>query len=483
MARNRSFRILLITQAVCLASALALVGGCDSKSDTSQNDDSKIRHLADNDSALSVESLPRTRPEKQLDQAEQTRILDSIEQDIKAKNYGVAENALKDHLHDHPRSARAVAMTGHIAFAKGEPEQAIKLLERAARITRRFGGQSGETSSSSYEEQAAEFMAASDQWQRAIDRFRDLALDSPNEDRIRRKLADLLNSRGYRFEGNEHVREMCLRSGATPRELQGLASPVRSYTGLSEKPDVNDRDSILQLGELNAARGLYGEGDIDDAIALYEQSELVARRDLEAMAFYGQLLIESGRSKEFQQLLAKTNTTIQPYPAYWMALGRWAIMRDDPAAAVRCYAEAVLREPGDVQANQRLAEALHASNKTELAEKFESRVKQIGEILSLVKTLAAQSTPDSDLIDEVATKLSALSREREAIAWRQLAILQSDSADDAMKELNERKKQLLETQDQEMDESVRQEILCGLKLGEYSMANLDLEIRALRLGG
>ena len=59
------------------------------------------------------------------------------------------------------------------------------------------------------------------------------------------------------------------------------------------------------------------------------------------------MLLESQQFEAFQRWLVDAEEGCRRYPAYWMALGGWAIRQQQPRQAVRLFGEAILREPGE----------------------------------------------------------------------------------------------------------------------------------------
>ncbi|NND96276.1 MAG: hypothetical protein HKN47_02975, partial [Pirellulaceae bacterium] len=401
--------------------------------------------------------------------AESMPTISLIQQKINAKDFELADRLLQKYLVTHPDDAVAVSLAAETALGKGDVGQAILLLDSAAELDA--------DNLQRYSRRAAEMLASVGDWQAAIDRLTALVTDDPDNDDLRRQLATWLNERGYRFDANEHVRQLCLRGGATPRELQGLVSPTRSYTGFTSKPDIHDAAEMTRLGPLNVARGLFSEGDAREAMELLKNSDLIRHRDPAAVAFYGQVLIDLQQQTEFQQWLQDVDQSSERYPAYWIALGGWAMEQREFPVAVRCFAEAVLREPGDVAANQRITHALLAVDDQETAQKFELRNKQINQSLQLTKKLLGELQLDPQAIGELAQLLSDASRPSESLAWYQVAAERMGSPPAAMQQIDQARKRLTQVA---QSQTLKRALVCGLDLNDYPLDHVQDVLAAAR---
>ena len=377
---------------------------------------------------------------------------------IQTRQLDDAALLVQERLVQRPDDGDLVALSAHVAYASGRPIEAVQLLDAAVDLESVTG--------KNYAEQAAEVLASTGRWEEAISRFKGLVAESPDNDDLRRKLADLLNARGFRFDGNEQVRELCRRGGAAPRELQGLASPTRSYAGLGSKPDVSDAKAMKKIGRLNAARGLFSEGDLDDAIVALQDSDLVKKKDPAAYALLGQILQQAQRFDLFAQWLKDVPNDSQRYPEYWMAIGGWATQNRQFESAVHCFGEAIVREPGDAAANLRMTAALRSAGNEKAAKLFDQRNKQINQILQRVKFLLGETDPDPAAIFELSQKLSNAGRPLESVAWYQLGAERLGGSEAAIQKVAAMRNQVIAA---EGLPAARSAWLCGLSLSDYSL--------------
>ncbi len=376
---------------------------------------------------------------------------------MEAGNLHQAQRDLQAYLLGHPNDPRALVLAAQLASARGEIDEAVSLLDAAADHSADRGPY--------LKSQAGVLLAQAQRWQDAITRLEAVVDEHPDLDVARHELVELLNQRGFRFDANEHVRELCRRNEATLDELRGLIVPARSHTGFSEKPDVGDREQVERLGPMNVARAVFGAGDVQDAATALKGSRVLRENHPAAVAFYGQVLLESQQFDAFQSWLQRASPECQRYPAYWMALGGWAMHQRDHPSAVRMFAEAILREPGDLAANDRMTQTLSAAGFTEESEQFRQRGVDIDLLIRHTKELLLDPNGLKS-VNEISPLLNRIGRPLESLAWYRLALVEMGSPPDAMRNLDEAMARMSQT---EFQDSLRQTRLCGIDLTQFPL--------------
>lgn len=298
----------------------------------------------------------------------------------------------------------------------------------------------------------------------AIDSLEALHREYPDFDVAHHELVSLLNQRGFRFDANEHVRQLCRRGKSRPEELRGLMFPTRSFTGLTERPSVDDAAVIRRYGALNVALAMYSEGDVKDASQVLGTSLLVLEKHPAAVALYGQTLIESQQFGKFQDWLSDVGTEPKRYPAYWMALGGYAMRERKFDIAVRQFAEAVLREPGDLAANDRMTQALAAGGHREAHERFRRRGVLIDRLMTLTRQVFVQARLEPREVVEISQLLTDAGRPLPALAWYRIALQAMGSNASAMRKLDEA---LAMVDEDDFQSSNRVALLCGVDLNQF----------------
>ncbi|QEG02447.1 ASPIC and UnbV [Stieleria maiorica] len=364
--------------------------------------------------------------------------------------------AVQAHLLRYPDDAGAMVLASGVLNGQGRVDEAVTMLDSAARLSAEEGWK--------WRQRAASMLTRAQRWQEAIDRLESLLEERGELDDVRHELVAILNRRGFRFDANEHVRKLCRQGRASADELRGLMFPARSFAGLTEKPSVEDVERNRTLGELNVARAMYGEGDVKDASRVLETSRLVAQRHPEAMAFYGQMLIESQRYEVFDDWLGRVPPESQRYPGYWMALGGWAMRQREFDRAVGQFAEAVLREPGDLATTDRIRQALSAGGHRSESERFRARGVLIDRSRTITRQLFSGAAFDPAAIDELSRLLTDAGRPLEALAWYRIALMKMGSPAGAVRQLD----QALAMAEQDgFERDNRQKVLCGIDVTRF----------------
>ena len=371
----------------------------------------------------------------------------------------------KEHLVGNPEDAQAMVIAAQAHHLEGDTGQAIELLNAAS--------ERWPENRANLQARVANLLAEQQRWQEAIDRLRSVLKTDPEMENARRSLAAMLNLRGFRFDANQQVLELCRRGGATPEELRGLIWPARTFVTFSEKPDVSSPKEIERLGVMSAARALYGQGDLRDALTALNRSSLIESKDPAAYAFFGQVLIEAQQFDRIPDWIASTPQACTRYPAYWMAMGGWALHLGEHDIAVRMFAEAVQREPGDPAAVHRLTQALDAVGNTKQADAFRERSEQLNQLMQIAKVVFENPSAGPKNISDLSSMLGKLGRPFEALAWHRLALARFGANPTAMKQLEDQVARVRLTEQNDPD-YLRSVVLLGLDLSRYPVETARL---------
>ncbi len=403
--------------------------------------------------------------------AEEEARVDSLRQ-IRER---VAENEFDDahelvakHLQDFPEDPQAMALGAQTYAARDELETSLELIDKAAELW--------PENRQELHIDAADLLGKADRWNDAISRLEAVLESEPNYHRVRHTLVTMLNARGFRFDANEQARVLCRNGGgATAEELLGLINPTSVMVALEEKPDPIVPATIEKHGVMNVARALFDQGDVKAALATLEASDLIADNDPSAMAFHGQLLLESEQPDAFKKWLDAAKPALERYPSYWIAMGGGALQQQKNEAAVRMFAEAILREPGDSTAHEKMTQALGAADQQDAAERFEKRNEQLDQISQLTQKILSSPDRSTEMMTELTNLLSDVGRPMEALAWREMAMMQfgtnsqsPGAGEAAMYEMHDKRQALLK-QEQQQPEELRKKLLCDLALDEFPL--------------
>lgn len=316
------------------------------------------------------------------------------------------------------------------------------------------------------EAQAADCIAGSGDAEGAIFRFKKIVQRSPDFDQGRRRLAELLNLRGYRFDANEQLRYLAGRTPLQFEELRGFLFPSLPWVDVSAKPDIGNPNEILSMGVLNAAIALRAKGDVRDALSLLAQSDLYAQGDPSALSLYGWTLADSQQYDQLQQWMAQADHSWERYPEYWLAAGGLALHENDEAA-VACFAEAIRREPSLVEAHNGLVQALEAAGQPKLAETFGERVKLVLQSQWLIREIVDNKAQLQGPVMKLAGLLKEQGRAIESLAWQEFMILEMSPNAPQLQVIRDYKSKVLQTMPSGCDEA---KMLCNLDDTKFKSA-------------
>jgi tetratricopeptide (TPR) repeat protein len=368
-----------------------------------------------------------------------------------------ANRSVQDYLLRSPNDPDAMVLAAQVSSIRGRIDQAVGLLDSAAKLSPQQGKY--------WRARAALMLAQAERWEEAISRLESLVAADPEFDEARLRLADVLNLRGFRFDANQHVRRLCQRTGATPDQLRGLMVPARSHLVFAEKPDIDDIAQVEKAGPLSVARALLSEGDVREAYQALRRSRLVEQRNPCALALYGQLLLAAQEFEAFEDWLGDAEVECRRYPSYWLAVGGWAMRQQQYDAAVRMFAEAVLREPGDAEANRRLVQALAAAGQTEASERFRQRCSQMDDLIELSKQILVDPRAHRQEIFELVQRLQNVGRMIESLGWYRVGAQLTGASPEALPSMAQIRQMVAQ-----LDEAkLQRQLLCDIDLSDFPL--------------
>ncbi|MCY2992254.1 MAG: FG-GAP-like repeat-containing protein [Planctomycetota bacterium] len=168
--------------------------------------------------------------------------------------------------------------------------------------------------------------------------------------------------------------------------------------------------------------GAYALRHNQTALTIERLRPVVAAKPdwLDAQAMLGRSLLDSGDDEAFVAWLRQLPEAAQEHDEVWAIRGLLERREKRPRVAVRCFWEAVRRNPNHVGANYQLVRQLTALGESTLAQPFLERVTQL-QILDGLVTRIGRERRNAKAMQEAAEITERLGRRWEAYGWSQLA--------------------------------------------------------------
>lgn len=436
-------RILTTYRDIALAVCLILSSGCDRS--TRQSDDGT-------DVSPVVDPTRPTVP-----------TIQDARRAINAGQVDQAEKIARELLIADPSNLDAGLVLAGLAVRRSDSNEAAAVLLRLA--------ESHPEKQHLLQAQAAEYLYQNNNPDRAIEILSNVVENQPGQLDIRRRLAEILNSRGLRFDANEHLRHLAGRMTLTPRELTALINPLLTWASFSEKPSIDDLEFISRQGMLNVVAALRANGDVRDALTVLRESELLKRNHPAAVAMHGWLLTANQDFDSAQQwAAANAHDECRRYPAYWLAMGN-LMLHLKRESAVMCFIEALRLEPGATEALTGLSQSLAGLNRSDLEAAVQQRQKAINESQALAYHLGSSEQPNPALAIEIGRVLTSIGRPIESLAWQESIYSMVDAAAPELEVLRQHKSKVLEQLPGGQNRSL---IVCGIDSDSFTSVDSDL---------
>lgn len=272
-----------------------------------------------------------------------------------------------------------------------------------------------------YNEAARALVFHLNQPSRAELMYRNVLKISPNHRAAVEGMADLLGLSARRWEAIpylvdlvrlghfrvEHLTLLGTENGAHP-------SPDLWKQWLEQQPDE-------PLGHLAWAWHTADGGNRDEVIEHLRKAIGVNPQLVEAHALLGSLLMKGGRLDEMHDWHAKLPRMAEAHPVIWTVRAQWAQQCGGTASAIRCYAEAIQRNPNLRDANYQIGQLLHTLDEPLLAAPFLKRSQQLQELSARESVLLHSEHTSLAPIRRFADQLLVLGRLWEAWGWSRIA--------------------------------------------------------------
>jgi predicted Zn-dependent protease len=305
--------------------------------------------------------------------------------------------------------------------------------------------------------QTAEWLVLQGHWREAEKRYRTLLGEVSDPSMVQRMLAQLLLRQGRRLEAAVYLHELCRVGNIEESELRSLLISLHPFSGEEAS------DESAPIGPLGRARYQIGQGDWDAAMG--ELDQVRSRRPIES-ALRGRILAHHQDYESLGEWVTDAPESAKEFADYWFAMGVYEANRGNHRAAVRSFCSVVLDDQTDAAAYRRMSESLLELDAEAEAQEALNRAGLIEQTQLIGERLTDDSDRDTLAMSKLSDLLDQLQRPLEALAWRAVKTVYSQSLSEQgvmekLREINRTRMQRLEAGDFEASESF---ILCDIDL-------------------
>lgn len=319
-------------------------------------------------------------------------------------------------LRSEPTSSRGLVVSGLACVALKNPTAAYQYLMRVSDSDRTLLGvaqrQLGEIALD------AGRISEAEAWLR---KAREAAPDDPM---VLDQLIYLLTLEGRTWEARSLIFDQ-FRAGRVNSNYVTLISNRKS--SLANAKDFARRClSVVPndlLPNLPVAIEAWRDNQLEKVIELTEAILRKHPESVDAASLLFNVFVETGDFDKAERVHARLPVTSEDRPDVWVGRGILAEKQGQLTSAVRCFGEALRRDPNTARANLHLAQSLTQLGLTKVAEPFADRANRLAKL----QPLLAVNLSELDLgkIRSIVEQLESLGRDWEAAAWCHLILLET----------------------------------------------------------
>ncbi len=251
----------------------------------------------------------------------------------------------------------------------------------------------------------------------------------PEDRLVDRKMVNLLQLQGRRWEAGQYLRRIVDSGTATEFDLMSLIDLTQPLDARKEIQDLLSRPGHDASVELGLGFWELHENRMPEAKEIFARVASVPSSPAMAWVGLGLVLSNERDLDGLQDWYAQKPEKVEAYPEYWIVIGRWARDQGNTNSAIRCFWEALRRDSGNIEAINQVALLLSADQQTELAKKYHERLANKQSAHQTLQRLSA-GVRDPVLLERFFDQLTALNFHAEAMAWKVYSSkLQQVSAD------------------------------------------------------
>lgn len=251
--------------------------------------------------------------------------------------------------------------------------------------------------------------------------LRKLLQRDPSHNLAHYRLAFLLNITGRRWEAQSHLLYLVKHQMADMEQLLLLGNPQRQIEDralLDVTANLVPDDPLPNLGAAKLALTLNHP---DEARRLLKAVLSKIPNEPEASVRWGQLLLEDADPNPFIAWSVSLPEEIERHPDVWMLRGQFAQLRNELPTALRCFGEALRRDPEHQAACHQLGRTLTELNEPERAVPFLERAELLQRLTVILDDLF-HHRDHQDSMRRAALLTAQLGRLWEAASWASLAL-------------------------------------------------------------
>jgi tetratricopeptide (TPR) repeat protein len=252
--------------------------------------------------------------------------------------------------------------------------------------------------------------------------YRRALLIGPQQVAAKRDLAHLLTLQGRQREAIRLHFELLQRGQVDIDDLVLLGNP-HALIDDDEVQRFERRDANNPMWWLARARLLLRDGQPQAAKELFRKVVAAIWDCPDGQVGLGLALLDTASTEEFWRWTIQLPEVATHHPDYWMTFGLWAQRHNQPEAAVRCFWEALRRDPTDRLASHALAAALLADDQPEAAKTFEQWAVHLRALHDTIDLLSSHKRDDAPTMRRAAQQTEQLGRYWEAMGWHRMVLL------------------------------------------------------------
>lgn len=242
---------------------------------------------------------------------------------------------------------------------------------------------------------------------------RSIAID-PRLPEPRERIIEMLNTFGRRWETLPHLDALMRSNRLNLENLLMLGNLAKAFDSPAEVARYLDSTPDDLLPTLSSAQSLMREGDFDKAgelltALLVQQPQLV-----EAHVQMG-LLLENTAPDSLPQWNKQLPPEAESHPNVWYLRGE-ILSNEHNEESIRCFAEAIRRDPNHLMAHTSIAKQLTKIGQNNRAAEFAEKANKLQRINIALEQIYESKTYLAP-IEEVANLTLELGRVWESMSW------------------------------------------------------------------